>query len=91
MATTKARTRRSTPDKAQEATTTPKTSKKPAEGAQEQKEAVLPLDLSECHPVPKPDPNAIMFDEYGIDGQCANIPNILKAILCEMIRGRKNG
>ena len=37
----------------------------------------------------QPDPNALMFEEYGIDGQCANIPAILKAILCEMIRGRK--
>lgn len=37
---------------------------------------------------PSLDPNAIMYEEYGIDGQCANIPNILKAILCEMIRGR---
>lgn len=85
---TKARTRRSTPETAQEATTTPKTSKKPAEGAQEQNEAVLPLDLSECRPVPKPDPNAIMFDEYGIDGSTYDIPIILKAILCEMVRRR---
>ena len=39
-------------------------------------------------PAPSLDPNAVMSNEYGIDGQCANIPNILKAILCEMIRGR---
>ena len=51
------------------------------------------VERTETQPVPSPapslDPNAIMFDEYGIDGQCANIPAILKAILCEMIRGRK--
>lgn len=38
--------------------------------------------------VPKPDPNAIMFDEYGIDGSTYDIPIILKAILCELVRRR---
>lgn len=34
------------------------------------------------------DPNAVMFDEYGIDGETTNIPAILKAILCELVRRR---
>lgn len=100
----KAANRRSTPELDLGTSTTPPKQKKAAEatesapagisvsnadeGAQEQNEAVLPLDLSECRPVPKPDPNAIMFDEYGIDGSTYDIPIILKAILCEMVRGR---
>lgn len=84
----KAANRRSTPELDLGASTTPPKQKKAAEGAQEQNEAVLPLDLSECRPVPKPDPNAIMFDEYGIDGSTYDIPIILKAILCELVRRR---
>ena len=36
----------------------------------------------------KPDPNGTIFDEYGIDGKCKDIPDILKAILCELVLAR---
>lgn len=36
-------------------------------------------------------PADIICDEYGIAANCTNVPQILRAILCEMIRGRKNG
>ena len=36
----------------------------------------------------QPDPNALMFEEYGIAGDTTNIPQILKAILCELVRRR---
>ena len=49
-------------------------------------------ERAECSPAPvadvKPDPNGIIFDEYGIDGKCKDIPDILKAILCELVLAR---
>ena len=38
-----------------------------------------------------PSPADIIRDEYGIAANCTNVPQILRAILCEMVRGRKNG
>lgn len=38
--------------------------------------------------LPKIDPNGLIFDEYGIAGDCTNVPQILKAILCELVRRR---
>lgn len=41
---------------------------------------------------PKPKtPEQIIADEYGIDGGCCIIPRLLYCILCELVRGRKNG
>ena len=76
----KAKNSASAPDLLGTAPNIPQTPKKVVERTETQ---------SAPSPAPSLDPNAIMFDEYGIDGQCANIPAILKAILCEMIRGRK--
>lgn len=33
-------------------------------------------------------PADIIRDEYGIEPNCTNVPQILRAILCEMVRGR---
>lgn len=33
-------------------------------------------------------PADIIRDEYGIETNCTNVPQILRAILCEMVRGR---
>lgn len=35
-----------------------------------------------------PSPADIIRDEYGIAANCTNVPQILRAILCEMVRGR---
>ena len=35
-----------------------------------------------------PSPADIIRDEYCIASDCANVPQILRAILCEMVRGR---
>ena len=31
----------------------------------------------------------IIRDEYGIEPNCTNVPRLLYAILCEVVRGRK--
>ena len=36
-----------------------------------------------------PSPADIIRDEYGIEPNCTNVPQILRAILCEVVRGRK--
>ena len=35
-----------------------------------------------------PSPADIICDEYGIAANCTNVPQILRAILCEMVRRR---
>lgn len=43
-------------------------------------------------PAPKPrSPEDIVLEEYGIDAGCFIIPRLLYCILCELVRGRKNG
>ena len=85
----KAVNRRSTPELDLGASTIPPKQKKAAEAAESAIAGVSAFNADEGKPViPKPDPNAIMFDEYGIDGSTYDIPIILKAILCELVRRR---
>lgn len=79
--------------KAAEATETQKTCfmldrSIPKDELKELEKAFEAEEYTESNLVPKPDPNAIMFDEYGIDGSTYDIPIILKAILCELVRRR---
>lgn len=78
--------------RAQEALFSPAPSTTPPDGekAAERTETALnavPDGESRPNP-PKIDPNGLIFDEYGIAGDCTNVPQILKAILCELVRRR---
>ena len=85
----KATNKRSTPELDLGASTTPPKQKKAAEATESAIAGVSVLNDDKREPVVKPtDPNAIMFDEYGIDGSTYDIPIILKAILCELVRRR---
>ena len=85
----KAPNRRSTPELDLDASTTPPKQKKAAEATESAIAGVSVSNADEGKPVVQtPDPNAIMFDEYGIDGSTYDIPIILKAILCELVRRR---
>ena len=85
----KAVNRHSTPELDLGASTIPPKQKKAAEATESAIAGVSAFNDDECKPiVPPPDPNAIMFDEYGIDGSTYDIPIILKAILCELVRRR---
>ena len=85
----KAVNRRSTPELDLGASTIPPKQKKTAEATESAIAGVSAFNDDKCKPiVPPPDPNAIMFDEYGIDGSTYDIPIILKAILCELVRRR---
>ena len=66
--------------------TTPPDEKKAAERTETPLKAV-PADEPRLN-LPKIDPNGLIFDEYGIAGDCTNVPQILKAILCELVRRR---
>lgn len=85
----KASNRRSTPELDLGASTIPPKQKKAAEATESAVAGVFVFNADEGKPVVQPnDPNAIMFDEYGIDGSTYDIPIILKAILCELVRRR---
>ena len=85
----KAANRRSTPELDLGASTTPPKQKKAAEAAESAVSGISAFNAAKCEPIVQPpDPNAIMFDEYGIDGSTYDIPIILKAILCELVRRR---
>ena len=75
----KAKNSASAPDLLGTAPNIPQTPKKVVERTETQ---------SAPSPAPSLDPNAIMFEEYGIAGDTTNIPQILKAILCELVRRR---
>ena len=38
---------------------------------------------------PAPSPADYISEKYGIEPNCTNVPRILYAILCEVVRGRK--
>lgn len=85
----KAANRRSTPELDLGTSTTPPKQKKAAEATENAPAGISVSNADEGKPVVQPnDPNAIMFDEYGIDGSTYDIPIILKAILCELVRRR---
>ena len=70
--------------RAQEALFSPAPSTTPpdAEKAAERTES----ELTGVHAAPFP--ADIICDEYGIEQNCTNVPQILRAILCEMVRRR---
>lgn len=84
----KAANKRSTPELDLGASTTPPKQKKAAEATESVLTGFSVLVDEGGKPIAPPDPNAIMFDEYGIDGSTYDIPIILKAILCELVRRR---
>ena len=85
----KAANRRSTPELDLGASTTPPKQKKAAEATESAIAGISAFNADERDPVVQtPDPNAMMFDEYCIDGSTYDIPIILKAILCELVRRR---
>lgn len=85
----KAANRRSTPELDLGASTIPPKQKKAAEATESDIADISVFNADKSEPaVQPPDPNAIMFDEYGIDGSTYDIPIILKAILCELVRRR---
>lgn len=85
----KAANRRSTPELDLGASTTPPKQKKAAEATESAIAGLSAFNVDKREPIVQtPDPNAIMFDEYGIDGSTYDIPIILKAILCELVSRR---
>lgn len=85
----KAANRRSTPELDLGASTTPPKQKKAAEATESAVAGLSAFNVDKREPIVQPtDPNAVMFDEYGIDGSTYDIPIILKAILCELVRRR---
>ena len=71
--------------RAQEALFSPAPSTTPPE-----EEKAVERTESALNAVPAvPSPADIIRDEYGIAPNCTNVPQILRAILCEMVRGRK--
>jgi hypothetical protein len=85
----KASNRRSTPELDLGASTIPTKQKKAAEATESAIAGISAFNVDKSEAVVQPpDPNAIMFDEYGIDGSTYDIPIILKAILCELVRRR---
>lgn len=85
----KAKNSVSAPDLLSGVATTQLQNKKPADGAKTAPPAFVVFNAADGKPViPKPDTNGIIFDEYGIDGKSKDIPAILKAILCELVRRR---
>ncbi len=85
----KAANRRSTPELDLGASTIPPKQKKAAEATESAIAGISVSNVDKREPiVTPPDPNAMMFDEYGIDGSTYDIPIILKAILCELVRRR---
>ena len=79
----------SAPDLLGGAPVIPRNPKPTAEGAENAPAGFVVFNAAEGKPVlPQPDPNALMFEEYGIAGDTTNIPQILKAILCELVRRR---
>ena len=85
----KAANRRSTPELDLGASTTPPKQKKAAEATESAIAGISAFNADKRDPVVQtPDPHARTFDEYGIDGSTYDIPIILKAILCELVRRR---
>lgn len=80
-------TRRNSRRSAQEAlfapspTTTPHGKEKTAERAETPETGAQPVDLAKS-------PADIIRDEYDIAQNCTNVPRLLYAILCEMVRRR---
>ena len=54
--------------------------------AKELERAFGPLDSSPIRPLP---PEEYISNQYGIEPNCTNVPRLLYAILCEVVRGRK--
>ena len=53
---------------------------------EELERAYAALTSSPIRPIP---PEEHIAQTYGIEPNCTNVPQILKAILCEVVRGRK--
>lgn len=53
---------------------------------------VLPKESADAtdwaEPAPKKSVEEIIFDEYGLDKEVSNMPRLLFAILCELVRRR---
>ena len=52
---------------------------------EELERAFAALDSSPIRPIP---PEEHIARTYGIEGNCTNVPRLLYAILCEVVRGR---
>ena len=61
--------------------TTPPEEEKAAERTETPETDVLPIP-------PAPSPADYVRDKYGIAPNCTNVPRLLYAILCEVVRGR---
>lgn len=61
--------------------TTPPDEEKAAERTETPETGVLPIP-------PASSPADYIFNQYGIEPNCTNVPRLLYAILCEVVRGR---
>ena len=61
--------------------TTPPEEEKAAERTETPETGVLPIP-------PAPSPSDYVSRQYGIEPNCTNVPRLLYAILCEVVRGR---
>ena len=61
--------------------TTPPEEEKAAERTETPETDVLPIPPASSHA-------AYISNQYGIEPNCTNVPRLLYAILCEVVRGR---
>ena len=74
--------------RAQEALFSPATSTTPPDEEKAAERTETPeTDVSTIPP--EPSPADYISEKYGIEPNCTNVPRLLYAILCEVVRGRK--